>query len=166
MLAGDFDKARKYAEMRNPEFAGDADPEADTYNVANLVRYAFILQNLGEKQRANTLLDEALTVVLTLPRIGSAGHGIRDVQILALQGKTFDALTALREAIDEGFRGTVASNGWPLAIDPYLNSLRGEPEFQAMTSALDNAVAVMHERVIAAEANGTWDDLRALVDRI
>ena len=72
---------------------------------------------------------------------------------------------ALREAIDEGFRGTVASNGWPLAVDPYLESLRGEPEFQAMVSALDNAVNVMHERVIEAEESGNWDELRALVER-
>jgi len=49
--------------------------------------------------------------VIKVPRIGLAGHGIRDVQILALQGKTFQALAVLREAIDEGFRGTVASNG-------------------------------------------------------
>ena len=86
------------------------------------------------------------------------------MQILALQGNTFDALAALRAAIDEGFRGTVASNSWPLAADPYLGSLRGEREFQAMVSALDNAVTVMHERVLEAEETGNWDELRALVE--
>ncbi|MDH3806769.1 MAG: tetratricopeptide repeat protein, partial [Gammaproteobacteria bacterium] len=136
VFAGDFDKARKYAELRNPEFVADADPEVDAFNVGNLIRYAFILQNLGENKRADTLLETAMNVVRTLPRIGLAGHGIRDVQILALQGKTLEALAALRDAIDEGFRGTVASNGWPLAIDPYLNSLRGQPGFQAMVSEL------------------------------
>jgi TolB-like protein/Tfp pilus assembly protein PilF len=165
MFAGDYDKARRYAERRNPEFVADADLEPNAINVANLVRYAFILQRLGEDQRAEVLLEKALQIVRTLPRIGLAGHGIRDVQILALQGKTFDALAAFREAIDEGFRGTVASNGWPLAVDPYLDSLRGEPEFQAMVSALDNAVSVMHERVIEAEESGSWDHLRALIER-
>ena len=164
IFARDFDKARRYAELVNPEFAEDADPEADARNVANLVAYAFILQNLGENKRAKTLLDIALNAVRTLPRMGLAGQGIRDVQILALQGKSFEALAAFREAIDEGFRGTVASNGWPLAIDPYLDSLRGQPAFQAMVGALDDAVAEMQQRVSEAEQSGNWDQLRALVE--
>jgi len=164
MLAGDFEKARKYAELHDPEFAADADPEVTAHNVANLIRYAFILQNQGENQRANKLLELALVVVRTLPRIGLSGHGIRDVQILALQGKTLEALAALRDAIDEGFRGTVASNGWPLAIDPYLNSLRGQPAFEAMVGELDDEVARMQQRVIQAEQSDNWDELRALVE--
>ena len=106
----------------------------------------------------------ALSVVRTLPRIGLAGHGIRDVQILAVQGRTIDALAALREAIDEGFRGTVAANGWPMAIDPYLDSLRGQPGFQAMVSELDAAIAAMQQRVAQAEQDGNWNELRALVE--
>ena len=164
MFAGDFDKARKYAELHDPEFTADTDLEVDGSNVADLIRYAFILQNQGEDQRANDFLEIALDVVRTLPRVGVFGHGIRDVQILALQGKTFEALAALRDAIDEGFRGTVASNGWPMAIDPYLNSLRGQPGFQAMVGELDDAVAVMQQRVAEAEQSGNWSDLRALVE--
>ncbi len=164
MLAGDFDRARKYAELLNPEFAADADLEVDSFNVARLIGYAFILQNQGENQRADALLESALPVVRTLPRIGLSGHGIRDVQILALQGKTREALAAFRDAIDEGFRGTVASNGWPLALDPYLNSLRGQPAFQVMVAELDDAVAQMHQRVSQSEESGNWDELRALVE--
>ena len=164
VFAGDFDRALKYAELRNPEFAADADPQVDAFNVANLIRYAFILQNHGKNQRADALLQTALNVVRTLPRIGLTGHGIRDVQILALQGKTSEALGALRQAIDEGFRGTAASNGWPLAIDPYLNSLRGQPGFEAMISELDDAVAKMQQRVSQAEQSGDWDGLRMLVE--
>jgi TolB-like protein/Tfp pilus assembly protein PilF len=163
MLAGDFDKARQYAELRNPDFAADADPTIDAFNVADAVRYAFILQNLGENRRAEKLLQAALAVVRTLPRMGLSGHGIRDVQILALQRKNFEALATLREAIDEGFRGTVASNGWPLSIDPYLDSLRNEPEFLELVRELDDAVEEMHQRVLDAEESGNWDELRALV---
>jgi TolB-like protein/Tfp pilus assembly protein PilF len=163
MLGGDFEKARKYAELADPEFAADADPEVNASNVASVVRYAFILQNLGEGQRADTLLDMALPVVRTLPRMGLTGHGIRDVQILALQRKTYEALAAFREAIDEGFRGTVISNGWPLSLDPYLESLRNEPEFRDMVRELDDAMEAMHQRVLDAEESGNWDELRALV---
>jgi len=164
MLAGDFDKARKYAEIRNPDFAADADPVVDAFNVADAIRYAFILQQHGENRRAEKLLQATLRIVRTRPRMGLTGHGIRDVQILALQRKNFEAIATLREAIDEGFRGTVASNGWPLSIDPYLDSIRSEPEFQAMLRELDDAIAEMQQRVLEAEQTGNWDDLRALVE--
>jgi tetratricopeptide (TPR) repeat protein len=164
VLAGDFETARKYAELDGPEFAADAEPTVDRFNVADAVRYALILQKLDEGQRAESLLAAALPLVRSLPRVGLAGHGIRDVQILALQGKTFEALAALREAIDEGFRGTVAANGWPMSIDPYLESLRDEPEYRAMVAEIDDAVAVMQERVAKAELTGDWDALRALAE--
>ena len=152
-----------YSEMLNPEFASDAAPTVDSSSVAGLIGYAYILQNSGETERADTLLELALGVVGTLPRLGIAGHGIRDVQILALQGKPRDALAALREAIVVGFRGTVASNGWTLAIDPYLISLRGQPGFEAMLEELDDAVNEMHQRVLKSEKSGDWDELRAMV---
>lgn len=164
MLAGDFEKARKYAELHDPEFAADADPEVDMFNVASLVRYAFILQNQGETRRADNLLRIALDVVRTLPRVGLFGHGIRDVHILALQGKPLEALAAFRDAIDEGFRGTVASNGWPLAIDPYLDSLRGQPGFEVMVSELEDKVATMQQRLSDVEQSGNWNELRALTE--
>ncbi len=164
MLAGDYKKAREYAERNDPDFAADADPTVDRYNVANIIRYAFILQKLGKRQRAESLLAAALPVVRSLPRVGLAGHGIRDVQILALQGKVFEALTTMREAIDEGFRGTVFSNGWPLALDPYLESIRNKPEYHAMTREIEEAVAVMRERATQAEATGNWEEVRALAD--
>ena len=161
---GDFEKARKFSELQNPEFAADANPEADEFNVASMIGYAFILQKLGENGRADALLESALTVVRTLPRIGLGGHGIRDVQILALQGKTLEALSAFRDAIDEGFRGTVAANGWPLAVDPFLDSLRDQPAFQAMTGEIDDALAQMQQRLTDAEQTGNWDELRGLIE--
>jgi hypothetical protein len=162
VVIGDFEKARDYTERRNPGFAADAVPPINRFNVQDIVRYAFILQKLGETQRAESLLAGALPVVRGLPRVGSAGHGIRDVQILALQGRSLEALGAMREAIDAGFRGTVLTNGWPLSMDPYLATLRTRPEFQAMAEEIDNAVALMQERVLRAEASGDWDSLRAL----
>lgn len=164
MMAGDFETAREYAELHEPQLAGDAEPALNRYNVSDAVRYAYILQNLGEEKRADQLLDSALVVVRPLPRIGIYGHGIRDVQILALQGKTLEALAALRDAIDEGFRGTVSSNGWPMAYDPYLASLRGQPGFQAMVGELEEDIAFMQQRLADTEENGNWDDLRALVE--
>jgi len=164
VLAGDYEKAREFTERRHPDFTADADPQVDRFNISSIIRYAFILQKQGEKQRAESLLAAALPVVQSLPRIGLAGHGIRDVQILALQGKSFEALAGLRDAIDEGFRGTVYTNGWLMSIDPYLDSIRNRPEFKAMASEIDDAVMLMQERVVQAEDSGNWADLRALAD--
>ena len=164
MLAGDFETAREYAEISDPDFTADADPSIDRTNLSDIVRYAYILQKLGKNQRAASLLAAALPVARGLPRMGQAGHGIRDVQILALQGKSFEALTALRESIDEGFRGTVPSNGWPMSLDPYLESIRGKPAFHAMATVIGDAVAVMRQRANQAEESDNWDALRALTD--
>ena len=163
-FAGDFDTARKFAELLFPDLAGDAIPMVDEFNVAGAIGYAHILQQHGENQRADALLESAMTVVKTLPRIGLAGHGIRDVQILALQGNTPAALAAFRDAIDEGFRGTAASNGWPLALDPYLGSLRDQPAFRAMAKELDDKLTEMQQRLSEVEQSGDWDALRALVE--
>ena len=70
----------------------------------------------------------------------------------------------MREAIDEGFRGTVYANGWPISLDPYLESIRNRPEFHAMANEINDAVAVMRERATQAELTGNWDELRALAD--
>lgn len=164
VLAGDYGKAREYIVRRNPEFTADADLVVNRFNVADTILYAFVLQKQGEKQRAAELLTAALPVVRRLPRVGLAGHGIRDVQILALQGRSFEALAAMQDAIDAGFRGTIFSNAWPLSIDPYIESIRDRPEFTAMVSQIDDAVDVMRERVVAAEESGNWDELRALAD--
>ena len=165
VLAGDFDKAREYAERRNPEIASDEIPRIDRFNVGNAVRYALILQKQGENQRAAQLLEAALPVTLATPRMGIAGYGIRDVQILALQGKTFEALSALREAIDAGFRGSTSSSGWPIEIDPYIESLRDKPEFKKMIGEIENSVTRMQQRVQEAETTGNWQKLRSLIDK-
>ncbi len=68
-----------------------------------------------------------------IPRPGWDGYGISDVRIYALQGKTAKALAALRQAIDQGWR-TV---WWYYAEhDPNLDSIRDEPEFQAMVEEI------------------------------
>ena len=166
MLAGDYDKAREYTERRHPDFTADAELQVDIFNLPSVIRYAFILQRQGDGERAAALLTAALPVVRNLPRVGISGHGIRDVQILALLGRSFEALSAFREAIDEGFRGTTFTNGWPLSIDPYLESIRDRAEYKAMVDEIDDAILQMQRRVILAEDSGNWDDLRRPIRRL
>ena len=164
LVAGDYETAREFTERGHPEFVADAELQVDRFNVSDVVRYAGILLARGDNERAEPLLAAALPVAQRLPRVGIAGQGIREVQILAMQGKPIEALSAFREAIDEGFRGSMFSDGLPLALDPYLESIRGQPEFQAMTSEIDSAVRQMRDNVMQAQASGNWDELLSLAD--
>lgn len=162
--SGDHQKARDYLERGNPDFVSDAGPEITAFNVASVVMYAYSLQQLGDARRADDLLERAMPVVESLPRLGIAGHGVRDAQILTLQGRYFEALAALRLAIDEGFRGTVFTNGWPIELDPYLTPLKGMSEYQEMMSELDALSEEMRLNVDEAQASGDWSELLALAE--
>jgi hypothetical protein len=105
-------------------------------------------------------LTETLDVIRDLPRLGTHGYGIRDVQIYALLGRREDAIAAFRDALDAGYRGSVLFDGWPLAIDPYLDSIRDEPRFAEMLDELEGYLAVMRERIYRAEEAGNLDELR------
>ncbi len=74
-----------------------------------------------------------------------------DVQIYALQGEKQKALSTLRQAIDEGWRGM----WWYfLKHDPNLESLHDEPEFQAMVAEIETDMAAQLARVREMERSG------------
>lgn len=161
LLDGNLDKALDYCLRQDPSLATDEDPRVDALNSDNAVKLAYILQQRGEFERADKLLAAALPVVQANPRLGIVGQGIRDVQILALQGETDAALAALREAVDEGFRGSLPFDSWLLEMDPYLEAIRDEPVFLAIAAEIEADVAVMRRRVEQAEASGDWSELLA-----
>jgi len=78
------------------------------------------------------------------------------VQIYALQGDKQKALSALQRAIDEGWR-----NFWwySLRLDPSLESLHDEPEFQAMIAEIEIDMAAQLERVREMEKNGELEPI-------
>ncbi len=68
-----------------------------------------------------------------------------------MQGQTAEAIAALREAIDSGWR----SLWWYyLKLDKNLDSIRDEPEFQAMVKEVESDMAEQLARVKEWEANG------------
>jgi hypothetical protein len=84
-------------------------------------------------------------------RRSSFGFGISDVQIYAIRGERQKALSALRQAIDEGWRGF----WWYfLKHDLSLESLHAEPEFRAMVAELEADMAAQLERLGERERNG------------
>jgi TolB-like protein/Tfp pilus assembly protein PilF len=166
LLAGDFATASRFALAADPLLGGDTAQAVDRRTARNAVKLAYIHLQEGRRPEASSLLNEALEAIRGLPRLGTFGFGIRDVQIYALLGRREDALNAFREALDAGFRGSVMFDGWPLELDPYLDSIREEPRFQAMVAELDAQVDVMRNRLFEAEAAGDFEALRTRAETI
>lgn len=107
--------------------------------------------HLGEQQRADDLLESSLTVIESLPRLGTSGYYITDVQIFALQKRSQRAVDALGQAIDEGWR---IFSWLYLEYDPNLDSIRDNPEFQRLYQELQDDLAAQAERVQNMKASG------------
>ncbi len=162
ILVGDLDKAREYLFLGAPILASDADLPIDRFTVRQVVNLAYIHLQSGDLRKGNKILTAALPVVQSLPRLGLYGQGIRDVQILALLGRKEEALQALREAVDAGFRSSILSSSWFVEIDPFLESIRDDSRFQAISRELDSHNAKMYQRLLETEKSGDWESLMAL----
>jgi tetratricopeptide (TPR) repeat protein len=148
-------EARALYEQSNPELLSEDDPKIGTNNYDIAIDLALVLIRTGEQERADLLLDHSLEYIKTIPRLGF-GHGIADVQIYALQGEKQKALSALRQAIDEGWR---AWWRYFLEHDPNLESLHDEPEFQAMVAEIEADMAAQLARVREVERNGELEPI-------
>lgn len=162
LLAGDLDSARQHILLSDPLLASDTRNRVNPATMRNAVKLAYIEQQLGRSVSANELLNRTLEVISELPRLGTYGYGIRDVQVYALLGRKEEALAAFRDALDEGFRGSLMFDGWPLLLDPYIESIRDDPRFVVMRDELDGYLAVMRDRLFEAEANDDLASLRAI----
>jgi tetratricopeptide (TPR) repeat protein len=158
ILLRDFDlQAGRYAEARArygksyPELLIEDEPTIHQTNFRKAIDLAHVLTKTGEQERANMLLARALTYIQTIPRLGRRGYRIADVRIYALQGQTAEAFAALREAIDAGWR----FRWWYyLEHDLNLESIRDEPEFQALVAEIRADMAEQLARLQEREATG------------
>jgi len=130
-----------------PTLADAQDPVVDITNYDTAIRFAYLLRSAGEKERADLLLERALAVTETMPRMGPSGYGSADVKIYALQGQKERALGALRLAVDEGWLLIFGS-------DRELEPLHDEPEYQSIVAEIDAELAAQRQRVLQMEANG------------
>lgn len=166
LLIDDFEAARKLVLMKDPTLSGDAQLHIDRYTTGNVIKLAYIHQATGNEQRANELLSAALPVVQGLPRLGTFGQGIRDVEIFALLGRTEDAISTLRDAVDEGFRTSIFQNAWSLEQDPYLKSIRDDRRFVDILNEIGTYLEVMRINIQQAEDANDWDSLRGRIENI
>ncbi|MFK8031658.1 MAG: tetratricopeptide repeat protein [Gammaproteobacteria bacterium] len=161
-VAGDFDTALEYCLQLNPSFATNDVPQINEFNDRNAVKYAYLLQQKEEPERARRILEATLPVIRTQPRLGMKGQGIKDVQILALLGRNDEALDTLRTAVNQGFRSSASFDTWILEFDPYLESIRARPEFKSILENIATAIEPMRERVNESQFSGNWENLRTI----
>jgi tetratricopeptide (TPR) repeat protein len=155
---GRYTDALSLYEQTYPEVLKD-DPKIDGSNWGPAIDVALVLSKTGEREQANLLLTRSLRHIQTLPRLGEGGYAIADAQIYALQGEKQKALSALRQAIDEGWRYLWR---YSLKLDPSLESLHGEPEFQAMVAEIEADMAAQLARVREMERNGELEPIPEL----
>jgi tetratricopeptide (TPR) repeat protein len=147
-----------YAESY-PELLNERDPKVDRSNYTAAIGLALALSRAGEQQQADLLLDRSLEQIQTIPRLSSFGYGLADVRIHAIRGDRQKALSALRQAVDAGWRG----QWWyHLERDLSLEPLHDEPEYQAMVAELKADMAAQLERVRELERNGELAPIPAL----
>jgi tetratricopeptide (TPR) repeat protein len=157
LRAGRYAEARALYEESYPELLNEGDRTVDGSNWSAAIDLALVLSKTGEQEHADLLLNRSFHHIQTLPRLGFWGYGIADVRIYALQGDKQKALAALRQAIDEGWRGwTRASPRWRyfLKHDPILESLHDEPEYQAMVAEIETDMAEQLARVRELQRSG------------
>ena len=162
LLAGDLDTARKFVLLHNPVLASDSELVINKFTMKSVVALAYIARQKGDTQKSYDMLTRALPVVQAQPRLGITGHGILDVQIFATLGRVEDAISALEEAVSEGFRSTLIFNTWSIRADPYLKSLENNGRFIALLETIDLDLRRMRENATAAEDSGDWDSLRQI----
>jgi len=134
-----------------PELLSERDPEVDLRNYRAAIDLALIFFRTGERERAERLLERSPEQIAKRPRLGFFGSGIADVQLYALRGERQKALSALRQAIDEGWR----RDWWYwLQKKPDLEPLRDAPEFQAMLAEIRAEMTAQLERVREMERRG------------
>ena len=147
---GKYEEILERYESSFPELFGDT-PDVNSITYRPAIDVAGLLLLSGEATRAADLLADCEKQISETIRVGFLGYWVSDVQILALQGKTDEAMTALRQAIDQGWR-----TDWRyfFYIDPNLDSIRDQPEFQVLLRQIKQDMAAQLERTHEMEANG------------
>ena len=141
--------------------------------------YAPVLQALGETEKGERMLEASWSGTQDWMhelmheryaehwRFGWFGAGILDVAVFAMLGRKDEALDALEDAVEQGYRGwkgCCSPLDWQYdaRFDASLDSIRGDPRFEAAFAVIEADMARQLESVRAMERSGEIPTLEAL----
>ena len=136
LINSQLNEARSIYQDLEPAYFTDDDVVVDQSNLVLAVIIGLILHADGRLDRANYLFDGALTAMRSMHRTRGVAYGIWDVPIHITRGDSQMATSALREAIDDGWR-----SGWWYLRVPFYESMREEPEWTALASEIEADIA-------------------------
>jgi TolB-like protein/cytochrome c-type biogenesis protein CcmH/NrfG len=119
--------------LAKPELVDGDLPAIDVTNFKWAIEIANVMIRIGRSDRAEKLLQGALTALQGRPRLGFSGYGISDVEIFALLGENDRAIEMLRTAVDEGWR-----SGWWIntEVNNNLVSLHKNPRYREIVQGI------------------------------
>lgn len=140
-----------------PELLQRGPPAIDWSNKEVAIDLALVLQSTGAVERAADLINryDAFVRRTRMIRMGPWGYGVADAQVLAMRGKTRDALSALRSAEVASWRGPY----WRYYrdFDPALDSIRNDPEFKAIFADIERDMARQRAKLASRPKDAPLD---------
>ena len=132
-----------------PELACDRDPEISRLNLMPAIHVSLALEETGDRECANRLLAKASEQMRAMPRLGYVGYGFADVEVYSRQNKKEQALTALRQAIDDDWRVFWWTQG---ERSPHTELIQDDPDFITMMDEIRSEMVAQLERVREVES--------------
>ncbi len=145
------ERARQRYRERYPEIFGPGGPVISYANSSPAEDIAYLLLQSGEKPQAKEMLEQIFKINASLPLLGGNGTFFGNAKVYALMGRKPEALAELRRGIDANWR-----TFWRYFFDhdAVFESLRDNPEFQAMRAEVAADMAAQLARVREMEASG------------
>lgn len=150
LRVGRYSEALERYRNFSTELFDSQGPTVSKNNYVKAIDLALVLSKNDQADLADKLLREALEVIRGLPRLSTGGYAWADVEVLALQGRNEEALSAMRNAIDEGLR----VGWWELQKNLNLQSLWDEPGFKDMLAELEADMIERREFIKADSSPG------------
>jgi len=139
-----------------PELMCDDEPLVTRSNFFPALNLSLALENTGAAECATAILNKIIVRSRELPRMGSRGYGIADVEAYARLGRRDDAIASLRLAMDSHYRALWWAQG---LASPHTTALRDDPEFNEMMEEIKADMAAQLTRVREMQRNGELPEI-------
>ena len=122
----------------------------DWLNFLLAVDLAHVLRQTGDHGQSEVLLRRTESYIAGLPRLGCCGFGLTDVEIACIRGDVEQALIALEQAIDEGWK---VDWWWDTKYNPNLAILAENERYRSLMDGLAEDMAVQSAAIDFGKTN-------------